>query len=281
MVLPQKPISYKEMNEAKLVSFRHLGVGQRLSEAVKELGILFPAEIHCAGIPPILKGKSLVLTSHNESVGSFTLGVLTYLLPLIQCLRRDAKLSSEEPKVPRAIVLCATKELAEKLLTVVKFLLKPVKLKTTVEDGQLESNVQEDALDASVGLLVTTPGEVLQKIEEGSVVPNEIRYLVFDEMDDIFNHGLGPEIQKFLSPLKEHASNSNDQSVQTILVTSMITKVLREDLSSLVEHLESSHAEVAAITVEIDQTEAFHLLESPEALKKKAEEVVHSLQPSS
>lgn len=60
----------------------------------------------------------------------------------------------------------------------VKFLLKPVKLKTTVEDGQLESNVQEDALDASVGLLVTTPGEVLQKIEEGSVVPNEIRYLV-------------------------------------------------------------------------------------------------------
>ncbi|XP_024033012.1 DEAD-box ATP-dependent RNA helicase 39 [Morus notabilis] len=251
MVLPQKPISYKEMNEAKLASFRHLGVGQRLTEAVKELGILFPAEIHCAGIPPILKGKSLVLTSHNESVGSFTLGVLTYLLPLIQ------------------------------LLTVVKFLLKPVKSKTTVEDGQLESNVQEDASDASVGLLVTTPGEVLQKIEEGSVVPNEIRYLVFDEVDDIFNHGLGPEIQKFLSPLKEHASNSNDQSVQTILVTSMITKVLREDLSSLVEHLESSHAEVAAITVEIDQTEAFHLLESPEALKKKAEEVVHSLQPSS
>lgn len=87
MVLPQKPISYKEMNEAKLVSFRHLGVGQRLSEAVKELGILFPAEIHCAGIPPILKGKSLVLTSHNESVGSFTLGVLTYLLPLIQVIQ--------------------------------------------------------------------------------------------------------------------------------------------------------------------------------------------------
>lgn len=51
-------------------------------------------------------------------------------------------------------------------------------------------------------------------------------------MDDIFNHGLGPEIQKFLSPLKEHASNSNDQSVQTILVTSMITKVRETGLPS-------------------------------------------------
>ncbi|GMN60560.1 hypothetical protein TIFTF001_029649 [Ficus carica] len=334
---PRNPVPQNDFilhQKPTLLSFRHLGLGHRLTEAAKELGVLFPAEIHCAGIPPILKGKSLLLTSHHHSVGSFSLGVLTYLLPLIQLLRefhsspsswftlggvgrntwggmdlrvqgrvqrvcgicelycewsgverlrRDAKSSTKKPKDPQAVVLCTTKELAEELLHVVKSILKSVtsKSKPTTENGQLESNLQEDASDVSIGLLVSTPGDVLQKIEEGSVVPSEIKYLVFDEVDDMFNHGLGSDIQKFLSPLKEHVSNSNEHSMQTILVTSMIKKTLHEDLSSLVEHLESSHAEVAGITVEVDQTEAFHLLESPEALKQKAVEVIQSLQPTS
>lgn len=62
----------------------------------------------------------------------------------------------------------------------VKSILKSVtsKSKPTTENGQLESNLQEDALDVSRGLLVSTPGDVLQKTEEGSVVPSEIKYLV-------------------------------------------------------------------------------------------------------
>lgn len=62
----------------------------------------------------------------------------------------------------------------------VKSILKSVtsKSKPTTENGQLESTLQEDASAVSIGLLVSTPGDVLQKIEEGSVVPSEIKYLV-------------------------------------------------------------------------------------------------------
>lgn len=47
----------------------------------------------------------------------------------------------------------------------------------------------------------------------------------------MFNHGLCSDFRKFLSPLKEHVSNSNEHSMQTILVTSMITKVWKTGLS--------------------------------------------------
>lgn len=49
---------------------------------------------------------------------------------------------------------------------------------------------------------------------------------VFDEVDDMFDHGLGSEIQKLLNLLKESKSSaSTQQDLQTILVTSSIKKV--------------------------------------------------------
>lgn len=41
----------------------------------------------------------------------------------------------------------------------------------------------------------------------------------------MFGCGLGPEIQKILRPLKNHASKSNDKGFQTVLVTSTVAKV--------------------------------------------------------
>ena len=46
---------------------------------------------------------------------------------------------------------------------------------------------------------------VLQRIEEGNMVYGEIKYLVLDEADTMFDHGFGPDIRKFLAPLKNRA----------------------------------------------------------------------------
>ncbi|PON96288.1 DNA helicase, ATP-dependent [Trema orientale] len=273
---PKTPLSDSNPKRVEgVLSFNEVGLSEELSEALAHLGFSFPSEIQCVGIPAILDGKNVVLSSHSDSD---SVELFTYLLPLIQNLRRDAKLSTEKPKGPRAIVLCTTQELAEECFRLAKFVLEHSKSKSAKGNGRLE----EDASDISIGMLISTPDEVIQFIEEGDVVPTEIKYLVFDEVDDMFDQGLGPDIQKILSPLKERLSNTNHQGLQTILVTSMMTKVLREDLSSLVENLERSHAgQIAAMLLEIDQTEAFHLLESLEALKQKAVELIHSLNSAS
>lgn len=56
--------------------------------------------------------------------------------------------------------------------------------KYIIHNGELKSAKDDDASadngqsHASIGLIIGTPCEILQYIEEGSVVPAEIRYLV-------------------------------------------------------------------------------------------------------
>lgn len=41
----------------------------------------------------------------------------------------------------------------------------------------------------------------------------------------MFDHGFGPDIRKFLSPLKNRVSKTDAKEFQTILVTATMTKV--------------------------------------------------------
>lgn len=50
---------------------------------------------------------------------------------------------------------------------------------------------------------------------------------VLDEADTMFDQGFGPDIRKFLAPLKNRAAKPGDQGFQTVLVTATMTKVSR------------------------------------------------------
>lgn len=54
---------------------------------------------------------------------------------------------------------------------------------------------------------------------------------MLDEADTMFDRGFGPDIRKFLGPLKNRASKPNDPGFQTILVAATMTKVCPETLS--------------------------------------------------
>lgn len=41
----------------------------------------------------------------------------------------------------------------------------------------------------------------------------------------MFDRGFGPDIRKFLAPLKNRASKTGDEGFQTVLVTATMTKV--------------------------------------------------------
>ncbi|KAL8510023.1 hypothetical protein ACS0TY_017016 [Phlomoides rotata] len=78
---------------------------------------------------------------------------------------------------------------------------------------------QEDSLNSPINMSVGTPGRVLQHIEEGNIVYGDITYLVLDEADTMFDHGFGPDIRKFLQPLRNRASRPDGLGFQTVLVS--------------------------------------------------------------
>ncbi|KAJ4847505.1 DEAD-box ATP-dependent RNA helicase 39 [Turnera subulata] len=229
-------------------SFEELGLSEEVMGALREMEIQVPTEIQCIGIPAILDGNTVVLGSHTGSGKT-----LAYMLPLVQLLRRDeAQLGMlMKPKRPRAVVLCPTRELSEQVFRVAKSISHHARFRSIMVSGGGRLRPQEDSLNNPIDMVVGTPGRVLQHIADGNMVYGDIKYVVLDEADTMFDRGFGPEIRKFLGPLKNRASKPDGQGFQTILVTATMTKAVQklidEEFQGIV-HLRTSslHKKIAS-----------------------------------
>lgn len=216
--------------------------------ALEEMGISVPTEIQCIGIPSVLEGTSVVLGSHTGSGKT-----LAYLLPIAQLLKQDEEISGiiMKPRRPRAVVLSPTRELAEQVFRVAKSISHHARFRSTMVSGGGRLRPQEDSLNVPIDMVVGTPGRILQHIEEGNMVYGDIKYLVLDEADTMFDHGFGPDIRKFLGPLKNRASKPDDPGFQTVLVAATMTqavqKLIDEEFEGIM-HLRTStlHKKVAS-----------------------------------
>ncbi|KAI4352781.1 hypothetical protein L6164_007001 [Bauhinia variegata] len=238
-----------EKKKTKLVaSFDALGLTEEVMGTFREMGIEVPTEIQCIGIPAVLEEKSVVLGSHTGSGKT-----LAYMLPIVQLLRRDEQLNGihMKPRRPRAVVLCPTRELSEQVFRVAKSISHHARFRSTMVSGGGRLRPQEDSLNNPIDMVVGTPGRILQHIEEGNLVYGDIKYLVLDEADTMFDRGFGPDIRKFLGPLKHRASKPDGLGFQTILVTATMTKAVQmlidEEFQGIV-HLRTStlHKKIAS-----------------------------------
>ncbi|PPD81347.1 hypothetical protein GOBAR_DD21721 [Gossypium barbadense] len=197
-------------------SFEELGLSEEVMGAVREMGIEVPTEIQCIGIPSVLEEKSVVLGSHTGSGKT-----LAYMLPLVQVFR------------------------------VAKSISHHARFRSTMVSGGGRLRPQEDSLNNPIDMVVGTPGRVLQHIDDGNMVYGDIKYLVLDEADTMFDRGFGPDIRKFLGPLKNRALKPNGQGFQTILVTATMTKAVQKLIDEEfqgIEHLRTStlHKKIAS-----------------------------------
>ncbi|KAG8052518.1 hypothetical protein GUJ93_ZPchr0001g31272 [Zizania palustris] len=206
-------------------SFEELGLGEEVIPALGEMGISKPTEIQCVGVPAVLAGTSVVLGSHTGSGKT-----LAYLLPLVQLLRHDEAMlgMSMKPRRPRAVVLCPTRELTEQVFRVAKSISHHARFRSTMVSGGRRIRPQEDSLNMPVDMVVGTPGRILDHVKDGNMVYGDIKYLVLDEADTMFDQGFGPDIRKFLAPLKNRAAKLGDQGFQTVLVTATMTKAVQK-----------------------------------------------------
>ncbi|KAL6627301.1 hypothetical protein ACP70R_031027 [Stipagrostis hirtigluma subsp. patula] len=233
-------------------SFEELGLGEEVMAALGEMGISKPTEIQCVGVPAVLAGTSVVLGSHTGSGKT-----LAYLLPLVQLLRRDEAMlgMSMKPRRPRAVVLCPTRELTEQVYRVAKSISHHARFRSTMVSGGTRLRPQEDSLNMPVDMVVGTPGRILDHIKDGNMVYGDIKYLVLDEADTMFDQGFGPDIRKFLAPLKNRAAKPGDQGFQTVLVTATMTKAVQklidEEFEGIV-HLRTSSFQKRVATARHD-----------------------------
>ncbi|MCO5605731.1 hypothetical protein L7F22_059915 [Adiantum nelumboides] len=254
-------------------SFTELPLSNDLMASVNELGLTQPTEVQCRSIPPVLDGQSVVIASHTGSGKT-----LAYMIPIVQCLKQDELQQDKaaRPRRPRAVVLCPTRELAEQVFRVAKSLCHHAKFRATLIGGGVRMRPQEDALNGPLDMLVGTPGRLLKHIEDGNVAYGDIKYVVLDEADTMFDRGFGPDVKKFLGPLRNRSSKSKNAGFQTVLVTATITqavqKLLDEEFPGI-KHIRTS-------TLHKKISTARHAFIKLAATENKLESLLQVLEPS-
>lgn len=167
-----------------------------LQRAVKEKGYTTPTPIQREAIAPILKGRD-VMGCAQTGTGK----TAAFCLPLLH--RLEQQHVGFRPGRPRVLVLAPTRELAaqigENLVAYAKYQKTPC---ATVFGG-VNINPQIDALKKGIGILVATPGRLLDLIGQGACQLNDILAVVLDEADRMLDMGFLPDIKKILTRLPQ------------------------------------------------------------------------------
>ena len=196
-------------NEAELLPFDSLNLDTKVLKAIEAVGYEIPTQIQAQSIPPLLEGKDL-LGQAQTGTGK----TAAFALPILSKI--DTKC-----KNPQAIILAPTRELAiqvaEAFQTYAKFI---PKFKIAPIYGGADYGAQLKLLRQGVSIVVGTPGRVMDHMRRGSLILDNIEYLVLDEADEMLKMGFIEDVKWILEQTPE--------TRQTALFSATMPKPIKE-----------------------------------------------------
>ncbi|MFQ5736200.1 MAG: DEAD/DEAH box helicase [Thermodesulfobacteriota bacterium] len=180
------------------MSFDLLGLQAELLRAVKTQGYTTPTPIQSKTIPVILEGRD-VLAGAQTGTGK----TAAFALPILQLLNGRGT----NRRLPRALVLTPTRELAAQVAESVRVYGANVPLRSTVVFGGVGINPQIDKLRRGVDILVATPGRLLDHAGQRTVDLSKVEILVLDEADRMLDMGFIHDIRRIIKLLPRERQN--------------------------------------------------------------------------
>jgi ATP-dependent RNA helicase RhlE len=175
------------------MSFKDLGLNDKVLEAIQPLGYTEPTPIQEQSIPIVLEGKDL-LGCAQTGTGK----TAAFALPIVHVLSSRAPKSKGSRKPIRGIIISPTRELTSQIDENLRKYCASSSLRTTVIYGGVPQRRQVDALRRGVDIVVATPGRLLDLCNQGHVHLDNIEFLVLDEADTMLDMGFLPDIKKVI-----------------------------------------------------------------------------------
>jgi len=174
------------------MTFEELGLSPKLLSAITDAGYTTPTPIQAGAIPFALQGRDVlgIAQTGTGKTASFT-------LPMIERLSRGRA----RARMPRSLILCPTRELADQVAENVKTYAKNHKLTMALLIGGVAFGPQKDILDRGADIVIATPGRMLDHVERGGLLLMGVEILVIDEADRMLDMGFIPDIERIVAML--------------------------------------------------------------------------------
>lgn len=166
--------------------FEKMGIDEDFNPLYQELGIKHPNEVQEVVIPKIMGSKSLICVAQTGSGKT-----LSFALPIAELIKRieDEQGLNENTGSPQAVVVVPTKELALQITDVFKQISHHAKLR--IRSLVTSKNLKQQGFE----VLVTTPSKLSVALKKKELSFRDLRYLVFDEADQLFDMGFKRDIE--------------------------------------------------------------------------------------
>ena len=167
--------------------FENLGLSDDLVLLLNKLGYKEPTKIQSLSIPLALMGRD-ILGCAQTGTGK----TASFVLPIIEILNNQ----KSKARMPRSLILTPTRELAEQISIYFKKILKYNKLNFCLLIGGTALTDQDKLLNKGVDILIATPGRLIDHINRGNILFNDLKILVIDEADRMLDMGFIPDIDQ-------------------------------------------------------------------------------------
>ena len=179
-----------------MTEFSDLGLSPATLKAVADTGYTTATPIQAEAIPYALHGRD-VLGIAQTGTGK----TAAFTLPMIDRLAAGRA----KARMPRALVIAPTRELADQVAASFEKYAKDQKLTWALLIGGVSFKDQEQKLDRGVDVLIATPGRLLDHFERGKLLMTGVQIMVVDEADRMLDMGFIPDLERIfkLTPPKK------------------------------------------------------------------------------
>jgi superfamily II DNA/RNA helicase len=168
-------------------TFGDLGVPADIVSVLERDGMKQPFAIQAASIPDAIAGHDICGRAPTGSGKTVAFGV-----PLVLNAKRA------KPKLPTALVLVPTRELAAQVAKDLTHIAKARHLRVATVYGGVGYDAQRQALRRGVEILVACPGRLEDLLEQRDLRLDDVSFVVVDEADRMADMGFLPAVKRLL-----------------------------------------------------------------------------------
>lgn len=166
--------------------FGDLEIHPDIARAISDLGYMTPTPVQSRAIPILQSGRDLLVQAQTG-----TGKTAAFAIPILERVEPGAKR-------PQALVVTPTRELAVQVTREFGGLGKYRGAHEVAIYGGVSYTPQDRALRRGVGIVVGTPGRLLDHIERGTLDLSGLDVVILDEADRLLDMGFAPDVRRLL-----------------------------------------------------------------------------------
>src|SRR5690554_5186464 len=172
--------------------FEDTNLSEDIQKGIEAMGFEEMSPIQSQAIPVLLDGRDVIGQAQTGTGKTASFGI-----PLLE-------MTDASDKSVQALVLCPTRELsiqvAEEISNLGKFK-KGIKVLPVYGGQPIDRQLR--ALRTGIQIVIGTPGRVIDHIKRKTLKTDNIKMMVLDEADEMFDMGFRDDIELVMNTLPE------------------------------------------------------------------------------